>query len=208
MVEQQVRTWEVLDQRVLDALVRVRREDFVPQRHRKLAFTDMMLPLDEGQVMMKPVVEGRMLQALSVEPFERALEIGTGSGFITACLADLAREVASLDIHPKLAGAARARVSAAGYSNFDVIAEDALGGWQPPQAYDALAVTGSVPSLPETLKSWVDVGGRIFVVEGQSPVMEAVLYTQVAEGDWQRESLFETDLPRLENIEEPSTFVL
>jgi protein-L-isoaspartate(D-aspartate) O-methyltransferase len=208
MVEQQVRTWEVLDPRVLDVLRQVRREDFVPTRYRQLAFADVALPLDGGEVMMKPVVEGRMLQALAVQAEDAVLEIGTGSGFISACLAQLGREVLSVECHATLVERARARLGAAGLSNVRIEFGDALGGFDPKRDFDVVCVTGAVAVEPASLRRWLRPGGRLFLVRGEAPAMEALLITR---GDGDRhleESLFETDLPYLHGAEPKPRFVL
>lgn len=199
MVEQQIRPWEVLDSRVLSLLQTIPREDFVPVQHRKLAFADMAIPLDEGQVMMRPKIEARMLQALDVQADETVLEIGTGSGFITACLAAQAKRVVSVEIFEALHREAGARLNSRGVDNVELFRDDALGEWQPEQAHDVVVVTGSVPKVPESLLGWVNPGGRMFVIRGESPAMEACLLTRKGVSEWSVESLFETDLPRLVN---------
>lgn len=206
MVEQQVRPWEVLDPRVLSLFESLQREDFVPVRYRKMAFADLRIPLEHGEVMMKPVVEGRMLQAIDVQPGETVLEIGTGSGFITACLAQLAKEVVSVDIHESFTEDARRRLGEQGIENVSLHTGDVMRGWQPEQAHDVVVVTGSVPHLPEAFTGWVNPGGRLFCVVGESPAMEAMLLTRLDATEWRRESLFETDLPPLVNAVEPPQF--
>lgn len=205
MVEQQVRPWEVLDPRVLDVLGEVKREDFVPAQHRKLAFADLSIPLDHGQFMMKPVVEGRLLQALELSGDEDVLEIGTGSGFIAACLARLARQVVSIELHADLAERARSRIGASGIRNCQVLAQDAFG-YQPSQGFDAIAVTGAVAAVPEAFTRWLKPGGRMFIVRGLSPVMEALLLTRQGPDLIDTRSLFETDLPYLKGAEPASRF--
>jgi len=195
MIEQQVRPWDVLDPRVLDALARVRREDFVAPAHRNLAFADLPLPLAHGECMMKPVVEGRLLQALGLEPGDDVLEIGTGSGFITACLAQLAREVVSIDRHQDFVDDARARLAHAGIGNTRIECADALS-WDPGRQFDAVAVTAAVATLPEAFGRWLKPGGRLFVVRGLSPVQEAVRIVR-RDDALVAESLFETDIPYL-----------
>src|SRR5690606_2036641 len=148
MVEQQVRPWDVLDPRVLETLMTVPREDYVPARHRKLAFADLALPLEHGESMMKPVVGGGLLHALALPPEDRVLESGTGSGLITACLAGLSHEVTSLDIHADFTERARARLQADGYVNVHLETADALS-WQPGRQFDAIAVTAAVAENPE-----------------------------------------------------------
>lgn len=199
MVEQQVRPWEVLDSRVLDLLENIQREDFVPVRYRKLAFADLNIPLPHGQVMMKPVIEGRLLQALGMRDDESVLEIGTGSGFVTACLASLSKSVVSVEIFEDLSVGAGKDLADKGIDNVELFVGDALGGWQPEQAHDAVVVTGSVPEVPDHFRGWVNPGGRMFVVTGESPAMEARLLWRIDATEWREESLFETDLPPLLN---------
>ena len=195
MVEQQVRPWDVLDARVLETLATLPREAFVAESHRALAYADLELPLGQGQSMAKPVIEGRTLQALKPQADEDVLEIGTGSGYLTACLAHLAREVVSLEIHPDLAGAARSRLDAAGLgSNVRIEAVDALA-WDTDRRFDVICVTGAVATLPSRFLQWLRPGGRLFVVQGTAPAMEAVLHANV--NGARIESLFETDLPYL-----------
>jgi protein-L-isoaspartate(D-aspartate) O-methyltransferase len=199
MVEQQVRPWEVLDPRVLELLEKTHREDFVPVRYRKMAFADFAVPLDHDQSMMKPVVEGRLLQSLELKEDETVLEIGTGSGFITACLAQMAKRVVSVDIHEQFTTEAEAKLKAKDIHNVELETGDAMSGWQPEQAHDVLVVTGSVDDVPDHFRGWVNPGGRMFVVCGDSPAMEAKLLTKLNATEWREESLFETDLPRLIN---------
>jgi protein-L-isoaspartate(D-aspartate) O-methyltransferase len=206
MVNQQMRPWQVLDMRILDLLTTVRREDFVPLRYRKLAFADLSIPLPNGQCMMCPKVEGRMLQALELKDDESVLEIGTGSGFITACLARLARRVVSVEIFDDLHREAGLRLRDKQANNVELFVGDALGGWQPEQAHDVVVVTGSVPEVPDLFRGWVNPGGRLFAVCGESPAMEARLLTRVGVSEWREESLFETDLQRLVNAEPPPRF--
>lgn len=208
MVEQQVRPWEVLDQRVLDVLRELRREEYVPARWRRQAFADVSLPLEHGEVMMKPVVEGRMLQALAVKPEDAVLEVGTGSGFITACLARLGREVRSVEIHAAMAERARARLAAAGFSNVSVDAADALGDFEPGRTYDCVCVTGAVAVEPERFRRWLAPGGRLFLIRGLSPAMEATLTTLGPDSHFVTDSLFETDLPYLVGAAPLPRFVL
>jgi len=206
MVEQQVRPWEVLDERVLELLETTHREDFVPVRYRKMAFSDIAIPLDHNQNMMKPVVEGRLLQALELKPDETVLEIGTGSGFITACLAQLAKRVVSVDIHEQFTTEAKAKLKEKDISNVELETGDAMTGWQPEQAHDVVVVTGSVEDIPDQFRGWVNPRGRLFVVCGESPAMEAKLLTKLNATEWHEESLFETDLARLINAETPPEF--
>ena len=206
MIEQQVRPWDVLDPRVLDTLMAVHREDFVAAAHRQLAFADLPLPLAHGEVMMKPVVEGRMLQALSIDAGDEVLEIGTGSGFITACLARLGRAVTSIDIHGDFVETARQRLAQAGIGNVRLETADALH-WQPGRQFDAIAVTAAVATLPPVFAEWLKPGGRLFVVRGYSPVQEAVRIVRDGEA-LQVESLFETDIPYLHGAAPVPQFTL
>ena len=207
MVEQQIRPWEVLDKRVLSLLESIRREDFVPVKYRKLAFADLSIPLGGGQVMMRPNIEGRVLQALDLGEDETVLEIGTGSGFITACLASLAKRVVSVEILEELHETAKARLEEKNIRNTELFVGDVMMGWQPEQAHDVVVVTASVPDVPEQFLGWVNPGGRMFIITGDSPAMEARLLTRLDVTQWREESLFETDLPRLVNAEAPVEFV-
>ena len=206
MVEQQIRPWEVLDGRVLELLESIQREDFVPVRYRKLAFADIDIPLECGQVMMRPKIEARLLQALDIQPDETVLEIGTGSGFVTACLAAMAKRVVSVEIHEELHREAAAKLADKGVSNVELFTGDAMDGWQPEQAHDIVVVTGSVVDVPEQFLGWVNPGGRMFVVRGRSPAMEALLMTRLSVTEWTVESLFETDLTALEGATPAQTF--
>ncbi len=206
MVEQQIRPWEVLDSKVLSLLETIHREDFVPVQYRKLAFADIAVPLKCGQFMMPPKIEARMLQALDLKDDETALEIGTGSGFVTACLAALAKRVVSVELFDELHQHAVLELQDKGVSNVELFVGDVMDNWQPEQAHDVVVVTGSVPVVPEQFKGWVNPGGRMFIVTGESPAMEALLLTRLDVTEWAEESLFETDLPRLLNAEQPPEF--
>lgn len=206
MVEQQVRPWEVLDSGVLNLMETLHREDFVPVRYRKLAFADLNVPLEHGQVMMKPVVEGRMLQSLAIQPDETVLEIGTGSGWITACLAKLAKRVVSVELYEDLSAGAARTLKGKEIRNVELEVGDVMQGWQPEQAHDVLVVTGSVEKIPEAFRGWVNPGGRMFIVKGHAPVMEATLCTRLGVSEWKDESLFETVLPRLVHAEPKPEF--
>lgn len=193
MVEQQIRPWDVLEIRVLDVLARLPREAFVAESHKALAYADIELPLGFGHKMMKPVIEGRTLQALDLQPGDEVLEIGTGSGYLSACMGELAREVLSLEIQPELATGARARLDAAGLgNNVRIETADALS-WDTERRFDAICVTAAVDTIPSRFTQWLRPGGRLFVIRGQSPVMEAVL----VKADGSTESLFETDIDYL-----------
>lgn len=198
MVEQQVRTWEVLDGRVLDVIGTLKREDFVPVRYRKLAYADLAVPIAEGQSMLKPVVEGRILQALEISPDDEVLEIGTGSGYFAACLAKLGRMVTSVELRPALAESAQDRLQQAGIRNVQVEQADALSDFQPQVAFDVIAVTGAVTRVPEHFRDWLAPGGRLFVVHGLDPIMEAVVITRMGEEQFVQQSLFETVIDYLD----------
>ncbi len=206
MVEQQVRPWEVVDDRVLELLESTHREDFTPIRYRKMAFADVAIPLENGQCMMRPVVEGRLLQALQLQPDETVLEIGTGSGFLTACLAQLSERVVSVDFFEQFLEEAAAKLQKKGITNVEFVNADVMSGWQPEQAQDVLVVSGSVPQVPEDFRGWVNPGGRMFIVCGEAPAMEAKLLTRMNATEWSEESLFETNLPRLINASNPPQF--
>ncbi|WP_282298168.1 protein-L-isoaspartate O-methyltransferase [Stenotrophomonas sp. PS02289] len=193
MVEQQIRPWDVLDIRVLDVLARLPREAFVAETHQKLAYTDVELPLGFGHKMMKPVIEGRTLQALDLQPGDEVLEIGTGSGYLSACIGALAREVLSLEIQPELASSARANLDRTGLgTNVRIETADALN-WTTERRFDVVVVTAAVDTIPSHFVSLLRPGGRLFVIRGTSPVMEAVL----VKADGSTESLFETDIEYL-----------
>ncbi|RFF28538.1 MULTISPECIES: protein-L-isoaspartate O-methyltransferase [unclassified Wenzhouxiangella] len=206
MVEQQVRTWEVLDPLVLEALREVPREDFAPSDYRRMAFSDLRIPLPHDQFMMKPIEEGRMLQSLEIQPGQRVLEIGTGSGFTAACLAYMGASVLSIDIFEELTERARRRFKRLAIDGIEVRQADALGDFDPGETFDAVAVTGSAAEVPERFRQWVKPGGRLFAVRGFSPVMEAISMTRSEHDHWQVDSLFDTDLPRLVGAEDRPQF--
>lgn len=206
MIHHQIRCWEVLDGRVLDVLGEVPREEFVPTRHRKLAFSDLRVPLGHDQVMMKPNEQGRLLQSLGLEGREHVLEVGTGSGFLTACLARLAGRVTSIEILESLAEQARATLDAQGVEGLELMVGDALQAGFGDARFDVVVVSASVASIPDPIVRWLRPGGRLFIVRGQSPAMEAVAVTRTASGRLSEKSLFETDLPRLIGAEDPPAF--
>jgi protein-L-isoaspartate(D-aspartate) O-methyltransferase len=206
MINQQVRAWDVLDATVLQVLGEVAREDFVPPALRALAFADTAIPLPHGQCMMTPQVEGRLLQALAVRPAEQVLEIGTGSGFLAACLARLGGHVTSLEIFPDLADGARRALAAAGAGKVEVVTADVYA-WQPAESYDCIAITGSLPVYDPRFAAWLKPGGRLFVIVGEAPVMDARLVRGGADGSFISESLFETVITPLINAVQPEKFV-
>lgn len=195
MVEQQIRPWDVLSARVLDVLSMMPREHFMPPAHRTLAYADVQLPLPHGEFTLKPVIEGRILQALALGPQDEVLEIGTGSGFLTACMSQLAREVVSLERHEDIAAAARAALSAQGIRNARVETADAFA-WQSDRRFSAICVGGAAAQVPARFVEWLQPGGRMFVVHGRAPAMAASLVHADVNGP-RIESLFETDLPYL-----------
>jgi protein-L-isoaspartate(D-aspartate) O-methyltransferase len=207
MIEHQVRAWEVLDARVLSILRAVPRERYVPAAQSYLAFADTTVSLPCGQHMLRPSVVGRLLQALELTGNESVLEIGAGTGYITACLAAAASQVKSLEIHGQLADLARSNLSAAGVGNAEVVTADAMqDGAQEPVRYHAIAVTGSLPVYDERFQRQLEIGGRLFVIVGDAPVMEARLVRRVSEDGWVTESLFETVVAPLQNARRPPGF--
>jgi protein-L-isoaspartate(D-aspartate) O-methyltransferase len=200
MIEQQVRAWDVLDERVLQILRKVPRERFTPEQQRFRAYADAEVPLSHGQHMLRPSVTGRLLQALELTGAEHVLEIGAGSGFITACLRTAAARVRSLEIYPALAEMARRNLESLGLRDIDVVTADALQT-DTGARYDAIAVTASLPLYDERFERQLEIGGRLFVVVGEPPVMEARLIRRTGEGSWLSESLFETVIDPLVNAQ-------
>ena len=205
MIEQQVRAWDVLDKTVLDVLAATPREEFVPPAFRPLAFADAEVPIGHGESMMTPTVEGRVLQALELEPGDRVLEVGTGSGYLTACLAKLAGSVVSIELHADLLASAGDRLEAAGIDNVELLEMDAMRAL-PEGRFDAIAVTGSIQHFDPRFVEALRRGGRLFVVVGDAPVMDARLVRFEGENDWFSESLFETVLKPLVHGAEPPKF--
>lgn len=207
MLGQQIRAWDVLDDKVLRTLEATPRERFVPREYVELAFADTEIPLAHGQSMLAPKIEGRLLQALQIESTDEVLEIGTGTGYMAACLARLAKRATSVDIFGDFVDGARARLSEQDAGNVELVVADALT-LDLPGRFDAIAVTASVPDLDEHFIKMLRPHGRLFIVVGRAPVMEACLVTMSADGDWTNESLFETVLTPLVNAERPEPFVL
>ena len=204
MVRQQVRTWDVTDDRILDVLKNLNRHDFVPTDYRDLAYAETRIPLPCGQEMMRPLMEGRLLQALDPKDTETVLEVGTGSGYLAACLASLAKTVVSVDIFDELVTLGRDNLATAGIQNVDVRQMD-ITEQLPDGTFDVIAVTGSMADFDERLLEALNTGGRMFVVVGDAPVMEARLVTRTDAGI-STEVLFETDLKTLVHAERRSTF--
>lgn len=205
MIEHQVRAWDVLNERVLDTLRKVPREAFVPPQHRFLAYADMEVPLPGGQHMLRPSVVGRLLQALQLGGTERVFEVGTGSGFVTACLRTAGAAVQSIEILPELAEMARRNLAALGMRDIEVLTGDAMQ-YEPQGRFEAIAVTASLPVYDPRFQNWLAIGGRLFVVVGEAPVMEARLIRRVSEDAWTTESLFETVIDPLVDAIRPVEF--
>jgi protein-L-isoaspartate(D-aspartate) O-methyltransferase len=207
MIESQIRTWEVLDQTILDLLTVVKRETFVPPQFRALAFADMEIPLGHGEVMLSPRLEARMLQELELDRTDNVLEVGTGSGYVTALLANLAGQVISVERIEEFGHAAARKLAGHGLDNITLEVGDAANGWAGQAPYDAILLTGSVPVLPEAFRTQLAVGGRLLAVIGEEPVMTATLITRVSESAFESVGLFETCIPPLRNIRQPTRFV-
>ena len=206
MIEQQIRTWEVLDPAVLGLLHEVRREDFVPPEHQALAFADLEVPLGHGESMMQPKVEARIVQELALQPHETVYEVGTGSGYLTALLARRSRHVTSAEIHAGLKARAGSNLAAAGVGNVTLLEGDSAQRPLADGAYDAIVITGSTPVLARAFLEQLAPGGRLFAVLGDPPVMKATLVRQTAPGSYQHVELFETLLKPLVNAPQPSRF--
>ncbi len=210
MVEQQIRTWEVLDQDVLDLLFAVKREDFVPVAYRSLAFVDMEIPLDHQQTMMTPKLEARILQEVAPKSDERVLEIGSGSGYLTALLAKQAESVTSIDIFQDFSLAAAAKLKRIGVTNVHLktgdAAESAVNILASHETFDVIVLTGSVPMLPKAYLDMLNLNGRLFAVVGDAPAMKATLFTKTGEPAFTTDDLFETVLMQLVNAKQPSRF--
>jgi len=206
MIQQQVRAWDVLDPGVLEVLGLVPREQFVPPAFHELAFADTSIPLACGQSMLAPKIHGRILQALEVHAGETALEVGAGSGYLTACLAALGAQVTSLEIHAELVALAKGNLRAAGFPGASVLAADACA-WQPSQRFDVVVLTASLPEYDRRYEDWLNVGGRLFVTIGTGEPMTAALVTRNGEREFGRVDLFETVIDPLVNARRPSAFV-
>lgn len=206
MIENQIRPARVLDQKVLDLLYRVRREDFVPKAYRDFAFADMEIPLGHGQFMLAPKLEARILQETAIRESDIVLEVGTGSGYLSALLARLSRQVHSVEIIPELSLDAAVRVAAYGIINVTLEIGDAARGWDRHAPYDVIVVGGSLPILPPAFQQNLNVGGRLFAVVGDAPAMQARLITRLANSAYRSATLFETRIPPLKNALEPERF--
>lgn len=206
MIQQQIRPWEVLDDTVLKLMNQLPRENFVPEAHRRLAYADTSIPLGYGEAMMPPRLEGHYLQALALKPTDRVLEVGTGSGYLTACLARAAEHVFSVDIHADFTTSAAAKLRSAGIENVTLETGDASSTWKNHGPYDGIAITGALRLMPESYKLQLKPGGRLIAVVGASPVRQLILITRTDENTWSSEVLLETDLPELINAPQPQAF--
>jgi protein-L-isoaspartate(D-aspartate) O-methyltransferase len=207
MIEQQIRPWEVLDPVVLDLLTKVKREDFVPPVYRSLAFTDMAIPIGHGESMWEPKLEARVLQSLGLKRQERVLEVGTGSGYLTALLANLAMQVVSVELVPELKDEAEKKIKAHGLENVTFKVGDAARDWAEDGRFDVIVLTGSSPLLPEAYLQRLNPGGRLFAVVGEGPAMQARLVTHMGQDACRTDGLFETHVKALANALEPERFV-
>lgn len=206
MIEQQIRPWDVLDPQVLDLLFVVKREDFAPAAYRNLAFADMEIPIGGGQTMLAPKIEAKMLQELGIKKTDKVLEIGTGSGYMAALLAARAEHVVTVEVRPEIAAAAKENLARAGVGNVSVEVGNGVDGWSQRGPYDAIVVSGSVPSVSPSLLKQLRVGGRLAVITGEAPVMEAQLITCTAEGTYNTVNLFETVVPALDGADAKDQF--
>jgi protein-L-isoaspartate(D-aspartate) O-methyltransferase len=207
MLKGQIRTWGILAEDILNLLQATPREEFVPAVYRKLAFADLNLPIGTNEVMLTPMEEARMIQALAVKPSDSVLEVGTGSGYTTALLAKQAKHVYSVDINPDFIDNTQAKLKQQGIFNVSLTIADAAKGWNEKQPYDVIAITGSLPLLPASFKHSLALGGRLFAILGQGPSMQATLITRIDDQAWQTEKLFETQLPPLHNALQTDPFV-
>ncbi|HEU4845221.1 MAG TPA: protein-L-isoaspartate O-methyltransferase [Burkholderiaceae bacterium] len=206
MIEQQIRPWDVLDPDVLDLLVVVKRENFVPAAHKNLAFVDTEIPLPGGQCMFTPKLEARLLQELNVKKHENVLEVGSGSGYMAALLAHKGRHVTTVEILPELKALAEQNLANNGVSNVTVELGDAAQGWAKGAPYDVIVVSGGLPSLPEAFLQQLKVGGRLVAIIGEAPLMKAQLVTRTGEAGYDTKTLFETNVKMLSLASAPSHF--
>ena len=205
MVEQQIRTWNVLDKGVLDLLLQLKREDFVPAAHRDLALVDMEIPLGNGVKLWQPKMEARVVQTVALKPTDRVLEIGSRTGYVAALMAKLAKHVYAVDISEEMADATRANLAKASIGNVTVEVGDAVRGWAKHAPYDVIVASGSYPLAPEFLLEQLTEGGRLFAVIGEEPVMTATLFTKQG-GQIKRQGLWETVIAPLNNAPQPERF--
>ncbi len=206
MIAQQIRPWHAADDTVLEVLNLVPREDFVPEAYRSLAFTDVEIPLSDGEIMLKPNLQARILNILDVQADDKILEIGTGTGYMTACLATLGLHVDSVDINATFTAVATANLVAHDIDNVQLITADASKGWGEEMTYDVIVVTGSMPEASDHFARRLKTGGRLLMVIGNEPAMTATLTTRVGQNEFEQEGLFETVIPPLKNTEIPVEF--
>lgn len=206
MVEQQIRPWDVLDPKVLQLFLNTPRHHFVPDETKDLAYMDLEVPLSHGQVMLPPKVEAKMLQAVDVDEDESVLEIGTGSGFMTALLAQLAKEVTTVEYFADLSASAQEKLK--NYNNIQFEVGDGACDWQDGKQYDVIILTGSSAEVPKAHLKKLKLGGRMIATTGKSPLMETWLITRVEDENYEYEALFETDIPPLIHCEPKETFTL
>ena len=206
MIEQQIRPWEVLDDTILCLLQRIKREEYVPEAYRAMAFMDLEIPLGHGESMLSPKVEARLVQELHLDPTDKVLEVGTGCGYMTALLASLAGHVHSLEIIPEFSQAAAQKLAAHDISNVTCEIGDAARGWQKYAPYDVIVVTGSLPLLPDEFIAQLKPGGRLLAFIGLAPAMEARLTRLIEPGVIDSEVIFETDVRALKNASQPAQF--
>ncbi len=206
MVEQQIRPWQVLDPAVLHTLQHIARELFVPAAYQALAYTDTEIPLGHGQAMVAPRIDARLMHDVTLKPTDKVLEIGTGSGYLTALLADRSHHVVSLEINPELYAKARTNLQSAGISNVDLRMADGSAGASDAGPFDAIVLGGSVYEVPQALLDQLKVGGRLIAIVGEEPVMQATLYTRTSASAWDHKALWDTTAPRLLGFKQPSRF--
>ena len=206
MVEQQIRPWQVLDPAVLHTLQHIARELFVPAAYQALAYTDTEIPLGHGQAMVAPRIDARLMHDVALKPTDKVLEIGTGSGYLTALLADRSHHVVSLEINPELHAKARANLQGAGISNVDLRMADGTAGASDAGPFDAIVLGGSVYEVSQALLDQLKVGGRLIAIVGEEPVMQATLYTRTSASAWDHKALWDTTAPRLLGFKQPSRF--
>lgn len=207
MVAQQIRTWYVLDDTVLDLLYKIKREEFVPAENLAMAFVDMEIPLGFGQVMLTPKMEARILQELHIQKSDKILEVGSGSGYMTALLAAKGAHVYSVEIIPELKALAENNLKTQSVTNITLELGDAARGWSKHEPYDVIVLTASTPVLPDAFKNSLNPGGRLFAIVGEDPVMEALLITCVTPGEFTTITLFETSTVPFINAQQPSRFI-
>ena len=206
MLKQQIRTCYVLDDDLLNLISQVPREEFVPPAYQQLAYADEQLKISHDQVMMLPSIEAKMLQSLAIQSSDKILEIGTGTGYVTALLAKSGQHVYSIDIFADFIQAAKQRLTKLGIENVTLQEGNGGNAWEKQQPYDVICVTGSLPTLPDNFRQQLKLGGRLFVILGEGQAMQATLITRLGENEWDSEILFETNIPSLLNIEKPSHF--